>query len=137
MARAVRPGGVVAVEDADFEGSFCWPPNPAFDFWVHAYQAALAAVGGDPLSGRRLHARFVEAGLPAPELRVVQRVDVSGEAKTMPYRTIETTAETILAEGIASETELAQALSGLEALGGDDTTVLGSPRNFQAWSRRE
>ena len=41
MWAAVRPGGVVVVEDADFEGSFCYPPNAAFDFWVTAYQQAL------------------------------------------------------------------------------------------------
>jgi SAM-dependent methyltransferase len=136
MARTVRPGGVVAAEDADFEGSFCWPPNPAFDFWVTAYQRALTAAGGDPLSGRKLHARFLEAGLTAPEVRVAQRVDASGEAKTMPFRTIETTAETIRAEGIATEAELQAALAGLELIAADDTTVVGSPRNFQAWSRR-
>lgn len=136
MAHAVRPGGVVAAEDADFEGSFCYPPNPAFDFWVTAYQRALAAAGGDPQSGRKLHARFVQAGLAAPELTVVHNVTVTGEAKTMPYRTIETTAETILSEGVAGQAELDEALAGLAALAVDDTTLVASPRNVQAWSRR-
>ena len=34
MWSAVRYGGAVVVEDADFEGSFCDPPNDGFDFWV-------------------------------------------------------------------------------------------------------
>lgn len=136
MGAAVGPDGVVATEDADFEGSFCHPPNAAFDFWVSAYQRALVAAGGDPRSGLALHERFLAAGLAAPELTVVQHIAVTGEAKTMPYRTIESTAETILAEGIATPAELESALAGLSALASDDTTVVGTPRTIQAWSRR-
>jgi SAM-dependent methyltransferase len=136
MWAAVRPGGALVVEDADFEGSFCEPPNPAFDFWVTAYQRALANSGGDPLSGRKLSARFREAGIPAPELSVVQRVDVEGEAKGLPHSTIETTAEVIVDTGVATAVEVEQALAGLQALAKDDVTLVGSPRNFQAWSRR-
>jgi predicted O-methyltransferase YrrM len=33
MWEAVRPGGVIAVEDADFDGLFCDPPNDGFDFY--------------------------------------------------------------------------------------------------------
>jgi SAM-dependent methyltransferase len=136
MWAAVRPGGAVVVEDADFEGSFCEPPNRAFDFWVTAYQQALTNSGGDPLSGRRLLARFREAGLPDPELSVVQRVYVEGEAKGLPHSTIATTAEAIVGTGVATAAEVDEALAGLLALAEDDVTVVGSPRNFQAWSRR-
>ena len=136
MGAAVRPGGVVVAEDADFEGSFCYPPNAAFDFWVTAYQRALRSAGGDPLSGRQLHERFVQAGLPSPELSVVQQVNVTGEAKSMPYRTIATTRETIVGAGIATDAEVDDALAGLAALAADDTTVVGSPRLLQAWARK-
>src|SRR5664279_620571 len=43
MWSAVRYGGAVVVEDADFEGSFCDPPNDGFDFWVEALSAGSAA----------------------------------------------------------------------------------------------
>jgi ubiquinone/menaquinone biosynthesis C-methylase UbiE len=136
MWASVRAGGVVVVEDADFEGSFCDPPNPAFDFWVDAYQQALRASGGDPLLGRKLHRLFTTAGIPAPQLSVVQRADVTGEAKTLPYSTVATTAETIVGEGIATSAEVDAALAGLLELAGDEGSVCGSPRIFQAWSRR-
>ena len=136
MGAAVHPGGVVVAEDADFEGSFCYPPNAAFDFWVTAYQRALRSAGGDPQSGRQLHERFVQAGLPSPELSVVQQVNVTGEAKSMPYRTIATTRETIVGAGIATDAEVDDALAGLAALAADDTTVVGSPRLLQAWASK-
>ena len=34
MAGCLKPGGVLAVEDCDFTGHFCYPPLPAFDRYV-------------------------------------------------------------------------------------------------------
>ena len=34
MVGAVRPGGVVVVEDTDFTGSFCHPPSAPFERWI-------------------------------------------------------------------------------------------------------
>lgn len=42
MWQALRVGGAIVVEDADFEGSFCDPPNPGFAFWIDAYPRMLA-----------------------------------------------------------------------------------------------
>ena len=53
VARA-RPGGLIAVEDIDVEGSFCAPPSPAFDKYLDWYTKAHRARGGDPTIGRRL-----------------------------------------------------------------------------------
>jgi ubiquinone/menaquinone biosynthesis C-methylase UbiE len=136
MWAAVRDGGVVAVEDADFEGSFCDPPHEGFAFWVNAYQRVLERHGGDPLSGRKLHRRFTEAEIPTPEVAVVQTVDRTGEAKTLPYSTIDATADAIVREGIASADEVAAALARLRDFAADPGILCGSPRTFQAWSRR-
>jgi SAM-dependent methyltransferase len=136
MWAAVRDGGVVAVEDADFDGSFCDPPHEGFHFWVNVYQRVLERHGGDPLSGRKLHRRFTEAGIPTPDLDVVQRVHRTGEAKTLPYSTIDATADAIVREGIASADEVAAALASLQEFAVDPRYLSGSPRLFQAWSRR-
>ena len=81
MWAAVRPGGAIVVEDCDFEGSFCYPPNDGFEFWLTRYQRVLRSYGGDPLSGRKLPARFAAAGIPPPQIGVVQRVDLTGDGK--------------------------------------------------------
>src|SRR5690242_9734591 len=41
MWRGVRPGGVLAAEDADFAASFCEPPHPAFDRYLDWYRETL------------------------------------------------------------------------------------------------
>jgi SAM-dependent methyltransferase len=136
MWAAVRPGGAVVVEDADFEGSFCYPPNAGFDFWVDRYQRVLESHGGDPLSGRKLVGRFVEAGIPDPTVSVVQRADLEDEPKSLPRLTIEATGEAMIQAGIATAAEIDEALLSLSAAATDPTWVFGSPRLFQVWSRR-
>jgi ubiquinone/menaquinone biosynthesis C-methylase UbiE len=137
MWAAVKDGGVILVEDADFEGSFCDPPNDGHAFWVEAYQQVLRAHGGDPLSGRKLHQRFFEADIPDPELTVVHRVHRSGEAKTLPYSTVEATADAMVSKGIATADEVRAALESLADYAADPHSIVGSPRNFQAWTRRQ
>jgi ubiquinone/menaquinone biosynthesis C-methylase UbiE len=137
MWAAVRPGGAIVVEDADFGGMFCHPANDGFAFWARAYPLALERHGGDPTIGRKLYGYFVETAIPSPKLRLVQRADVDGEAKTLPLLTMDATAAAIVAEGIASETELDAARASLAAFTADPTTVIGGPRIIQVWSRRE
>ena len=43
----------------------------------------------------------------------------------------------MVAEGIASEEELNAARASLEEFTNDPGTVIGAPRVFQLWSRRE
>ena len=106
MWQAVTVGGAIVVEDADFEGSFCDPPNPGFAFWVDAYKRVLERHGGDPQLGRKLHRLFPAAGIPEPAITLAQRTDSTGENKTLPYSTVSATAEAIVHEGIATAEEL-------------------------------
>lgn len=136
MWRGVRIGGALVVEDADFEGSFCYPPNDGFEFWLTRYPQVLRSYAGDPLSGRKLPALFADAGIPPPHIAVVQRVDLTGEGKTMPMLTVQATATAMLEAGIATQEEISKAVDQLQAFAADDTTLHGSPRLFQAWTRR-
>ncbi|WP_426561045.1 methyltransferase domain-containing protein [Angustibacter sp. McL0619] len=137
MWQAVRRGGVIVVEDADFEGSFCHPPDAGFDFWVERYQSVLRSYGGDPRSGRKLAAYFAAAGIPRPQVSVVQGANLTGEAKSMPLLTVQATAQSMLGAGIATEQEIEDACTRLAALADDESTLIGSPRLVQVWSRRD
>ncbi len=136
MWRAVRPGGLLVAEDGDFLAEFCEPPHPGFEFWQYAYPETLRRHGGDPLSGRRLHSRFREVGIPDPELEIVQHVYLRGEGKLMPYLTIERTAPRIIASGVATQAEVDEALTQLAELANDTTSAVSSPRLFQCWARK-
>ena len=134
---AVRAGGLVIVEDADFDGWCCHPANEGFDFFVRAYAEVVRRRGGDHATGRKLYQYFLEAGIPAPQVALVQSVSVSGESKELAWSTLDATSEAILSEGVATSDELAAALASLRQFTDDGTTLIARPRVFQLWSARE
>ena len=136
MWAAVRSGGLVIVEDADFDGWCCHPPNEGFDFFVRAYAEVIRRRGGDHATGRKLYHYFLDAGIPSPQVALVQSVLVSGEGKELAWSTLDATSEAILAEGVATPGELAAALASLRQFTDDETTLIARPRVFQLWSAR-
>ncbi|HEX5568786.1 MAG TPA: class I SAM-dependent methyltransferase [Streptomyces sp.] len=54
MRRVCRPGGVVAVRDADYAAMAWYPRVPGLDDWRRLYQRVARAAGGEPDAGRRL-----------------------------------------------------------------------------------
>jgi len=63
MARVVRPGGWIAVRDADYRAMFHHPETPALLRWHEIYDAIARSTGGEPDAGRLLPGWFGEAGL--------------------------------------------------------------------------
>jgi SAM-dependent methyltransferase len=63
MKRVTRPGGLIAVRDADYGAMVWYPGSPALDEWLALYERVARANGGEPDAGRRLHAWAREAGL--------------------------------------------------------------------------
>jgi ubiquinone/menaquinone biosynthesis C-methylase UbiE len=136
MWAAVRPGGTLAVEDADFAGRFSEPPNEGHEFARRIYDELLRRRGGDPRIGRKLHGTFLELGAPAPAIRLRQGVYSEGEPKTVSLLTLRATEDSVLAEDLATEDEIAAALSSLAAYTDDPRTLITTPWVFQVWAQK-
>jgi len=136
MWDAVRPGGVLAVEDADLEGLFCDPDNAAFSFYRHMYAEVLARNGGDPGCARRLARYFRGIGISDPATRMLQEFSAEGDAKAMPLLTLEAIADSIVGAGLADADEVASAIEEMAAFTADPGTTISDPRIFQVWARR-
>ncbi|MDJ0381746.1 class I SAM-dependent methyltransferase [Streptomyces sp. G-G2] len=54
MRRVCRPGGIVAVRDADYAAMTWFPGTPGLDEWLDLYRRVARANGGEPDAGRRL-----------------------------------------------------------------------------------
>ncbi|MFI7319804.1 class I SAM-dependent methyltransferase [Streptomyces venezuelae] len=54
MRRVCKPGGIVAVRDADYEAMTWHPRMPVMDEWLDLYRQVARANGGEPDAGRRL-----------------------------------------------------------------------------------
>ncbi len=64
MRRVTRPGGLVAVRDADYAAMTWHPAVPALDRWLEVYRAAARAHDAEPDAGRRLLGWARAAGFP-------------------------------------------------------------------------
>ncbi|WP_432483883.1 class I SAM-dependent methyltransferase [Kineococcus esterisolvens] len=62
MRRVCRPGGTVAVRDADYATVHWHPTSPGLRSWLSGYRATARAAGGDPDAGARLLALARAAG---------------------------------------------------------------------------
>ena len=136
MWAAVRPGGVLIVEDADFDGWCCHPGNAGFDFFVRLYGQVVQRCGGDHTIGRKLYDCFLAAGIPGAAVALVQSLWLAGEGKTLAWSTLEASTEAILSERLATKDEVTAALTSLERFTADPQTLICGPRVFQLWSRR-
>lgn len=135
MWAALAGGGVLVVEDADFDRWCCDPPNAGFEFFLDAYRRVLARRGGDHATGRKLYRWFLAAGIPHPQITLVQPVH-QGEAKMLAWSTLDATADAIIADGIATRDQVTAALASLRRFTDDPGTLICGPRVFQLWSRR-
>jgi SAM-dependent methyltransferase len=63
MLRVLRPGGLLAIRDIDWETVVYWPDDPWMDRFVDVHLKTWYRNGGEPAMGRRLRALFNAAGV--------------------------------------------------------------------------
>jgi SAM-dependent methyltransferase len=111
IARSLRPGGTVIVEDIDIAASFCHPPSSAFLRYLEIYAATAHARGGDPHIAPRLPALLRGAGFERVRAWVAQPIGlategVEGAVKLVSPLTLVNIADAAIAEGVAGKPEL-------------------------------
>ncbi len=129
MRRVCRPGGLVAVRDADYATMTWFPASAGLDRWLALYEELARRNGGEPDAGRRLKAWALEAGFG--EVTASGSVWVFGSAEDLAWWT-GTWAERVTSSGFATGA-LEQGLAdraGLEELAQAWRTFGEDPR---AW----
>lgn len=131
MRDAVRPGGVVVIEDIDVAGHVWHPPCPALGRFVSLYRNVVARRGGDADIGPKLYGLARAAGLADVSVDVVQPIFASGEGKQIALLTFRSIADAVLREDLASAAELESVIGQVAAYTDRDDTLLSLPRIFQ------
>jgi SAM-dependent methyltransferase len=137
MCAALRPGGRLVLEDIDYGGAFCYPPNVAFGLQCTLYCSLISRRGGEALLGPQLVGLCRDAGLDEIQMRVVQPVHTGRHpGKAMSLCTLENIADAAIAEGLATRAELGEAIRQLAEFTDDPHSIIACPRVFQVWGRR-
>lgn len=133
---ALKPGGVVIVADTNFHGLFSRPESPAVQRYVELYAETLKRRKGDADIGLRLPELLSEAGFENINLSVVQHAGMSGDTKLISPITLESIADAVVAERVASRAEVESILVELYEFARDPNTLLSGPRIIETWARR-
>jgi hypothetical protein len=133
LRAATRPGGVIVVEDVDFSGHFCYPPNEAFRRYQELDQAVVRRRGADPDLGPRPPDLFEAAGIEDVQLEVILPAFRDGEGKQMARVTMDGIQQAVVAAGLATDGEVDAIVTELAAFERDERTIMSLPRVFQVW----
>jgi SAM-dependent methyltransferase len=136
MVGALRPDGVLIVEDIEISGVFAYPRCPALERHVQLYTAVAQRRGGDPDIGPKLPSLLRDAGIEDLQLNVVQPTFLTGEGKAIHRITMENIAAAVVAEGLAVPAEIEAINTALACLEADSATMASLPRIFQVWGCR-
>jgi ubiquinone/menaquinone biosynthesis C-methylase UbiE len=137
MTRALRPGGLLVVEDVYFPGHICYPPNAAFDRYLQLYQAAARSKeGADAAIGPRLLGLALDAGLAEVRVGLVVPIFRDGEGKRVAQVTMEHIREAVVGAELATSDEVEAIVGELGRIAADDRTLMSMAPTFQAWGRK-
>jgi SAM-dependent methyltransferase len=137
LLRLVRPGRVVAVQEADECSYISYPPQEAWERLKGLTAAAFARGGGDANAGRRMYGLLRKAGLQDVEARAAALALPAGH----PYRrwplesTIATRPRT-REWGLMSDPEWEQLVAECERIANDPEIFLISFMVIQTWGRK-
>ena len=112
MARVAKPGGIVAVRDADYDGMHWAPRSPGLESWLQVYRDVAYRNDAEPDAGRHLLRWARQAGLSdvAPSLATWLFADPDGRewwGSTWAARVVSSSfAEQAVEYGLASTQDM-------------------------------
>jgi ubiquinone/menaquinone biosynthesis C-methylase UbiE len=118
MRRVVRPGGLVAARDADYDAMTWYPADPRLDRWLVLYSRVARAAGGEPDAARRMRHWAQQAGFrsvtcTASTWCFASPEDVAWWSETWAERVVRSAFATQAVEaGLADPAELAELSAG-------------------------
>jgi ubiquinone/menaquinone biosynthesis C-methylase UbiE len=135
MRDAVRPGGVVAVEDL-FTGTLrSEPPDDALDRLQDIYSATVRFHGGDPTIGPRLRALLSDAGLEEVHEDTVANPMTTVQEKLFLVELLDNMRDAILQAQVTTAAELDEVRAAVDHAARRPTTLFHQARMHQVWGR--
>jgi SAM-dependent methyltransferase len=133
MVPALRPGGLLLLEDYDWSAADVHPPDPLFERVTGAVLGFMEKAGFDPRFGRRLVQELRAAGLEKVEAEGRVRLIRGATPETAFYRlSLQALRDSLVESGALTKDETDEALARTD----DPEAVYLSPIMVAAWGRR-
>jgi SAM-dependent methyltransferase len=136
MRTAVRPGGVVAVEDLLTGTPRSEPACPVLDRLQAVYAATVRWHGGDPTIGPRLRALLLAAGLEDITEQSVTNPMGSVHEKLFVAELVHNMRPAIRPAGAATDREIDAIAADAESAARDPSTIFCQAQMYQVLGRR-
>jgi ubiquinone/menaquinone biosynthesis C-methylase UbiE len=138
MMALVKPGGAVALHEADWGGHLMDPPLPACERLLKAFDAYATANGIDLYIGRRVPRILRAAGLVDVQVKALIHEFRPGHPnRSLFVQFARNLRERFLSQGFISEAELTDSITRLERHLEDPATLFIACTHIQAWGRKK
>jgi SAM-dependent methyltransferase len=136
LARLVKPGGVVILEEPDVSSWRVWPDRPRVVQLIAAFTTAFIRAGGDADAGRKGCALLTAAGLTNIDARAAVLAMRGGHPYLRLPVQFAASLRPRLVDGIMSAAELDAAVAECEEQARDEATFGTSFVLVQTWGRK-
>ncbi len=135
--RLVKPGGVLALQEADADGINIYPQSDVFNRLKDVLISVFHKVGADPYAGRRLYQLLRQQDLSGIDFRICSaRARSHDDLSDYLPQTVLSVREAIVKFGLMADDELDAAVSDCRRQLADPDTVTTTSIVFQAWGRK-
>jgi SAM-dependent methyltransferase len=132
MLPALKPGGMLLLEDYDWVAADVHPPDPLFEKVTGAVLGFMEKAGFDPRFGRRLVSELTDAGLTDVKAEGRVRLIRGDSPETAFYKlSLEALRQPLIDSEALSEEEVDEALKRTD----DEQAVFLSPIMVAAWGK--
>jgi len=133
----VKPGGWIALHEADWVGHVCDPPSDAWTRFTELFITYSLKNGSDPFIGRKLSRMLREAGVVDIRVNPLIHVYPPGHGRRgILHDFAENLSDRMVAMNLVSEQEVIDLKADLRRHLDDPHTLVVSALFFQAWGRK-
>jgi SAM-dependent methyltransferase len=137
MVALVRPGGMVALHEADYVSLLCDPPHPAWSRLMQALESYALMNGIDLYIGRRVPRLLRDAGLLEIQAHPIIYLHPPGHWRRMIlWQFVQNLRDRLIAQGVLAEAELDELAAALQRHLEDPHTLVMSHLYIQVWGRK-
>jgi ubiquinone/menaquinone biosynthesis C-methylase UbiE len=137
MVSLVRPGGKVAIQEADYITNFCYPSIESWTTLFQVYEKYSEANGIDLHIGRRIASLMRDAGVVDINVNPYAHVYPPGHSRRILfYQFMTNVRDRLVEQGLISNKRFDEDMKAIEAHLDNPETLVLSHLQFRAWGSK-